>query len=391
MSHIMISYNWGSQDIAKKIAQILKNHNIPVWIDIDGGISTGDINVAMAEGVENAKAIVCLVSEKYEKSKNCRKELSYSDVQNKIIFPCMVDKGYNGKGWLGILTAGLLYHDFRHGNEENVGEGLAKAIADQLKLNIGEKTSPVDGEKPDEEKPELTALEIFNQNFKGRVFRYKNFARGDSSYVHFDSLDHVYLDYTDEAEKSKEWYGRYDEGEVDVDDLKIFNFKNIKILGERTFNGTIDLTPKGYFWWNGNYTAEDNITSYEFTYELSEDLKSVKVYKELFYNSKGDIAQYSVTKDGITDWSESGDDTDPSTKMKQTSSFLLDEEKSSCQEDVKAQVLKEADMNENYVLKYFEEKVLREQVEKEMLSLRKINEDLRKENAVLLKQLEVQK
>ena len=159
MSHIMISYQWDSKPYARKIAQILKNHNIPIWMDEEGGISSGDINTAMAEGVQNALAIVCLVSEKYEKSKNCKKELTYSDVRNKIIFPCMVDKkkdgeDYNGDNWLGLLIAGLLWTDFRDIDVENAGKKLVKQITEQVNF------------KP----KELSKEEIFNKNFKGRVF-----------------------------------------------------------------------------------------------------------------------------------------------------------------------------------------------------------------------------
>ena len=52
----------------------------------------------MAKGVDGAAAIICLVSSKYEKSKNCRKELSYADVKNVPIFPCLVEDGYRGDG-----------------------------------------------------------------------------------------------------------------------------------------------------------------------------------------------------------------------------------------------------------------------------------------------------
>ena len=79
--HFMISYNWEHQEEAKQIRDSLKQAGFSVWMDIDNGIKAGDVNQCMAMGVENAAAIICLVTEKYEKSKNCRRELSYADIK----------------------------------------------------------------------------------------------------------------------------------------------------------------------------------------------------------------------------------------------------------------------------------------------------------------------
>ena len=77
-----------------EIRDFLKQHEIPVWLDIDNGIKDGNINVAMATGVDGAAAVICLVSEQYQKSKNCQRELNYADDRNLPIFPCLVDEGY---------------------------------------------------------------------------------------------------------------------------------------------------------------------------------------------------------------------------------------------------------------------------------------------------------
>ena len=37
-THVMLSYNWKSQHIVSKVYNILKYENIPVWLDIAGGI-----------------------------------------------------------------------------------------------------------------------------------------------------------------------------------------------------------------------------------------------------------------------------------------------------------------------------------------------------------------
>ena len=67
----------------------------------------------MAEGVDGCKAIVCFMTQKYQESKNCKRELTYADQQDKEIIPCMAQDDYKAQGWLGIVTAGLLWMNFR--------------------------------------------------------------------------------------------------------------------------------------------------------------------------------------------------------------------------------------------------------------------------------------
>ena len=61
----------------------------------------------------------CFMSEKYEKSKNCSAELNYANDRGSMIVPCMVQtrtesgNPYRASGWLGIITAGKLWIDFK--------------------------------------------------------------------------------------------------------------------------------------------------------------------------------------------------------------------------------------------------------------------------------------
>ena len=49
-----------------------------------------------------------------QESKNCKKELNYADAQDVPIVPVMCYKGFKATGWLGIITAGMLWIDFRY-------------------------------------------------------------------------------------------------------------------------------------------------------------------------------------------------------------------------------------------------------------------------------------
>ena len=50
----------------------------------------------------------------FQGSRNCKKELNYADGQTKSIVPVMCENGFKAQGWLGIITAGLLWIDFRY-------------------------------------------------------------------------------------------------------------------------------------------------------------------------------------------------------------------------------------------------------------------------------------
>lgn len=116
--HVMLSYNWDHQELVDACYQYLTDLGVPCWMDIHGGIGKGaaNINEAMAVGVENAACVIPFISEQYQNSKNCRKELNYADNQEIPVIPVMADKNkkYKPTKWLGIIVAGLLYFDLRN-------------------------------------------------------------------------------------------------------------------------------------------------------------------------------------------------------------------------------------------------------------------------------------
>ncbi|CAF4494940.1 unnamed protein product [Rotaria sp. Silwood2] len=73
--HIMLSYEWKNQELVKRVANMLKQRNIPTWFDIAGDMK-GNINSAMANGVEGAAMVVSFATVAYSKSINCQKEFT---------------------------------------------------------------------------------------------------------------------------------------------------------------------------------------------------------------------------------------------------------------------------------------------------------------------------
>ncbi|XP_077985373.1 uncharacterized protein LOC144440019 [Glandiceps talaboti] len=108
--HIMISYNWDHQREVVKIKNELENLGYKIWIDLNN--LKGNINRAMAEGVEGACAILMCVTDAYKASYNCEKEAGYADSLRKPIIPLKLQQGVKFDGWIGPVIGSKLYFDF---------------------------------------------------------------------------------------------------------------------------------------------------------------------------------------------------------------------------------------------------------------------------------------
>ncbi|CAF1081703.1 unnamed protein product [Adineta steineri] len=88
----------------------------------------------MAEGVENASVVCCFMSPEYQESDNCKLELKYAQTRRKRILPCIVtkQKGWKPSDWLGLITAGLLYVNFKDDSEETI-RLKAKELINRIK------------------------------------------------------------------------------------------------------------------------------------------------------------------------------------------------------------------------------------------------------------------
>ena len=106
--HCMFSYQWDSQEEVKQARQDMTKLGVPCWMDTSGGMQS-DIYDSMAEGVQNAAVMVCFMTPAYQDSKNCALELKFAAQIGVPIVPVMLQEDFAASGWLGILTAGLLW------------------------------------------------------------------------------------------------------------------------------------------------------------------------------------------------------------------------------------------------------------------------------------------
>ncbi|XP_072035236.1 uncharacterized protein [Amphiura filiformis] len=131
--HVMISYQWNSQERAIYIRDKLREHGYNVWLDLDE--MKGNILDAMANAVEDSTVVLMCMSEAYKDSYNCRSEATYAYKLKRPIIPLLMEEGYAPDGWLGLILGTRLYYKFCCDRETNV-DGLLKEIQ---KLQIGNK------------------------------------------------------------------------------------------------------------------------------------------------------------------------------------------------------------------------------------------------------------
>ena len=119
-NHVMISYQWDSQEVLVEVKNRLQASGYRVWMDLEQ--MKGSTLDAMAEAVENASVVLVCVSRRYKESQNCRSEATYAYDLKKDIIPLMMERNYKGDGWLGIIVTGKMWFDFqsKHALEQSV-------------------------------------------------------------------------------------------------------------------------------------------------------------------------------------------------------------------------------------------------------------------------------
>ena len=123
-NHVMISYQWDSQEVLVEVKNRLQASGYRVWMDLEQ--MGGSTLEAMAKAVENSSAVLICVSERYKESPNCRSEAEYAYQLRKDIIPLMMQPKYRGDGWLGMLVGTKLWFDFQ--SKHVLEQGVRKLI-----------------------------------------------------------------------------------------------------------------------------------------------------------------------------------------------------------------------------------------------------------------------
>ena len=123
-NHVMISYQWDSQEVLVEVKNRLQASGYRVWMDLEQ--MGGSTLEAMAKAVENSSVVLICVSERYKESPNCRSEAEYAYQLRKDIIPLMMQGKYRGDGWLGMLVGTKLWFDFQ--SKHVLEQGVTKLI-----------------------------------------------------------------------------------------------------------------------------------------------------------------------------------------------------------------------------------------------------------------------
>ena len=153
-NHVMISYQWDSQEVLVEVKNRLQASGYRVWMDLEQ--MGGSTLEAMAKAVENASVVLVCVSHQYKESPNCRSEAEYAYQLRKDIIPLMMQQNYKPDGWLGMIVGTKLWIDLRNSfNVEAAIGKLKKELGDRGRENQGNYVT-VEHEKPVEKGQELT-------------------------------------------------------------------------------------------------------------------------------------------------------------------------------------------------------------------------------------------
>ena len=123
-NHVMISYQWDSQEVLVEVKNRLQASGYRVWMDLEQ--MGGSTLETMAKAVENSSVVLVCVSERYKESPNCRSEAEYTYKLGKDIIPLMMQRNYKPDGWLGMLVGTKFRIDFH--SKHVMEHGVTKLI-----------------------------------------------------------------------------------------------------------------------------------------------------------------------------------------------------------------------------------------------------------------------
>ncbi|XP_074615176.1 uncharacterized protein LOC141874718 isoform X1 [Acropora palmata] len=141
--HVMISYQWDTQETMLRLKTELESKGLRVWMDVEQ--MKGSILETMARAIEKSSLILIAMSRKYQNSPNCRSEAEYAYQRRKQIIPLMMEESYSPDGWLGIILGSKLWMDFRkdpHKGIQQLMNEITSATAVSLQSEFMLSTPP---------------------------------------------------------------------------------------------------------------------------------------------------------------------------------------------------------------------------------------------------------
>eukprot|EP00051_Salpingoeca_urceolata_P025169 m.447064 g.447064 ORF g.447064 m.447064 type:complete len:856 (+) comp20313_c5_seq7:65-2632(+) len=130
----MLSYQWDSQTTVLRLRDSLRARGFTVWCDVEQ--MSGSIYRKMAEAVLGSTVVLPCLTEKYEASDNCKRELAFAADRKRSIIPLRL--GPAELTWSALITAGALYFFVgdKETSDDDAWEAMVSAVANELTIAI---------------------------------------------------------------------------------------------------------------------------------------------------------------------------------------------------------------------------------------------------------------
>ena len=103
IGHIFISYSTQNTKQAMQLRDLLKEREIPVWIDEE--TERGNSIEAMVLGLNDARLVIMCLSDGYRQSEFCKREAEYTVLKKKLFQPVIFQEGFRMENdWLCFVV-----------------------------------------------------------------------------------------------------------------------------------------------------------------------------------------------------------------------------------------------------------------------------------------------
>ncbi len=119
-SYVFITYSRADATYAGQLTEFLRGRGIPVWVDTSSIQSGARWSRAIRDAIANAVAVIVLMTQDAEESRQVENEIIYAESMGVMRFPLLLD----GNPFFHLVS--IQYNDVRDGSMPPPGEFVAR-------------------------------------------------------------------------------------------------------------------------------------------------------------------------------------------------------------------------------------------------------------------------
>jgi len=228
-------------------------------------------------------------------------------------------------------------------------------------------------DKKETKESKAKQVEIFNKNFRGKVFRFKNVRMGYQELTVFESFDNIYADFSSlekavtrqRFRRASIWDSTPELLDRNYSNLGRLQYKNTRFPTSHTFSGLLDFGP----WKSENETT--HIDGFEYTKIFNTDVTEQIGAKHVYYDQDGQAHQTQILEqregfNGLGSWRSYGGEKEK--WFEEGITIVMDETLSKPRAKVLAEIEKEEGECLEYLERAFAEQLKREFIEQKLKS-----------------------